>query len=82
MEGNHNLDQDEDSKGIYANTHQATHGVTLGDLAAYVDDKRRHNGFEKEFEVSCSEDAPSLYVKHYYFHTMNFIHNINTIPNI
>ncbi|KAI0230738.1 Receptor-type tyrosine-protein phosphatase mu [Lamellibrachia satsuma] len=43
-DGNHNLDQ-----AIYANTQQVTHGVTTGALAAYVEDKRRHNGFEKEF---------------------------------
>ncbi|KAI0218665.1 hypothetical protein LSAT2_029625, partial [Lamellibrachia satsuma] len=48
-EGNQNVDQAESSTAIYANTQQVTHGVTTGDLASYVEDKRRHNGFEKEF---------------------------------
>ena len=63
-EGNQNVDQAESSTAIYANTQQATHGVTTGDLVSYVEDKRRHNGFEKEFAVSCSEDAPFLSVQY------------------
>ena len=58
------MEQAESSTVIYANTQQVKHGVTTGVLASYVEDKRRHNGFEKEFAVSCSEDALSLSVQY------------------
>ena len=29
-----------------------TRSIKVGDLAAYVEDKKRHNGFQKEFAVS------------------------------
>ena len=41
----------QDPSGIYANT-ALTRSIKVGDLAAYVEDKKRHNGFQKEFAVS------------------------------
>ena len=42
----------QDPTAIYANTQQVSRGIKLAALAAYVEDKKRHNGFKKEFEVS------------------------------
>ena len=41
----------EESTGIYVNT-VLSRSIKIGDLAAYVEDKKRHNGFQKEFAVS------------------------------
>ena len=41
----------EDPSGIYVNT-ALTRSIKVGDLAAYVEDKKRNNGFQKEFAVS------------------------------
>ncbi len=47
--------EEENSTSIYANAQevarQEQHGIALSDLAVYVKEKRRNNGFEKEFEV-------------------------------
>ncbi|KAI0209847.1 Receptor-type tyrosine-protein phosphatase mu [Lamellibrachia satsuma] len=48
------LNHDEETGVIYANTQQMSRSVATGDLAAYVKDKRRHDGFTKEHE-----DLPS-----------------------
>ena len=45
------LNHDEEAGVIYANTQQMSRSVAIGDLAAYVNDKRRHDGFTKEHEV-------------------------------
>ncbi|KAK2155978.1 hypothetical protein NP493_2014g00018 [Ridgeia piscesae] len=42
------------SQAIYANMLDLSHSVPVTGLAAYVEEKRRHNGFKKEFEVSYS----------------------------
>ncbi|KAK2191692.1 hypothetical protein NP493_48g07145 [Ridgeia piscesae] len=46
--------EEENSTSIYANAQevarQEQHGIALSDLAVYVKEKRRNNGFEKEFE--------------------------------
>ncbi|KAI0209848.1 Receptor-type tyrosine-protein phosphatase kappa [Lamellibrachia satsuma] len=48
------LNHDEETGVIYANTQQMSRSVAIGDIAAYVKDKRSHDGFTKEHE-----DLPS-----------------------
>ncbi|KAI0224033.1 hypothetical protein LSAT2_024929 [Lamellibrachia satsuma] len=40
----------QDPTAIYANTQQVSRGIKLAALAAYVEDKKHHNGFKKEFD--------------------------------
>ena len=59
LEDGHDADDDDagdepiqDPAAIYANAQQVSRGVKITALAAYVEDKKRHNGFKKEFDVS------------------------------
>ena len=45
---NSDVEAVQDPSHIYANTWS----IKVGDLAAYVENKKRHNGFQKEFAVS------------------------------
>ena len=47
--------EEENPTSIYANAQevarQEQRGIAISDLAVYVKEKRRNNGFKKEFEV-------------------------------
>ena len=43
-----------DTTGLYMNVQQVNRGIKVADLAAYFEDKRHRNGFQKEFAVSLS----------------------------
>ena len=49
----------------YVNTQSVTRSLAVGDIAAYVEDKRRHDGFTGEFQVRLCEKHFVLLRSHY-----------------
>ena len=46
------MDQEKVAGPEYVNTQEVTRGVAVADIAAYVEGKRREDGFKGEFKVN------------------------------